>query len=531
MAMRRRLLRLNRMAQTALLAGVLVAASVVAHRWFARWDLTERREYTLAPATKRLLAGLDDQVVVNAYFSRQLPPYLVHLRRQVQDVLEEYRAYARGHLDLEFVDPGDDPAAEQRLRALGIPKLQLEVLERDQFQLSNVYLGLVLLHAGRQEVIPVIQDTGNLEYELTAALLRLTSPQRKGVGWVGAPAADPRGRTADPLRRELGRLYDLRELPAEGLAAVPEEVATLVVAGPRELPEQARYAVDQFVMRGGRAVFLVDHFEMPAGSLDALPVESGVHDLLERYGVKVARDVVGEPRLNAPAAFSSGFMQFRIAYPWWVRVPGAALDREHPVTARLEDLVLPWASSLEPVAPAPPGVTATVLARSSAEAFAASGSYDFSPQPQGREAAGQRAPAGDRPLAVLLTGKFPSFWRDRAAPAPAAGAAATTAAPPPRGESVETSVLVVGSSRLAEPEFLRQFPENGAFLLNAVDWMTFGPDLIGIRSRVADERVLAPVPERVKAAIKLLNVVGVPLLVALLGIVRLNARRRRRADA
>jgi len=529
MPMRRSLLRLNRMAQTALLAGVLVAAVVVAQRWFARWDLTERREYTLAPATRRLLAGLDDQVVVNAYFSRRLPPYLVHLRRQVQDVLEEYRAFSRGHLDLEFLDPGNDPAAEQRMRALGIPKLQLEILERDQFQLSNVYLGLVLLHAGRQEVLPVIQDTGNLEYELTAALLRLTSPQKKGVGWLGAPEPDPRGRAADPLRRELGRLYDLRELQAEGLASVPEEVATLVVAGPRELGEQARFAIDQFVMRGGRAVFLVDHFEMPEGTLDALPVESGVHDLLERYGVKVARDVVGEPRRNAPAAFSSGFMQFRIAYPWWVRVPGADLDREHPVTSRLEDLVLPWASSLEPVAPAPAGVTAKVLAKSSAEAFAAMGSYDFAPQPRGRETAGQQAPAAGRPLALLLSGKFPSFWRDKAPPAAASGAGAP--APQVRGESPETSLLVVGTSRLAQPEFLRQFPENGAFLLNAIDWMTFGPDLIGIRSRVSDERVLAPASERTKAAIKFLNIVGVPLLVALIGIVRLNARRRRRGEA
>ena len=66
-------------------------------------------------------------------------------------------------------------------------------------------------------------------------------------------------------------------------------------------------------MRGGRAIFLVDHFEIPEGSLAAVPAESGVHELLERYGVKVARDVVGEPRQNAPAAFSSGFMQFRIA--------------------------------------------------------------------------------------------------------------------------------------------------------------------------------------------------------------------------
>jgi gliding-associated putative ABC transporter substrate-binding component GldG len=520
-ARRRRLLKLNRIAQTALLAGVLVAANVVAQRWFARWDLTERREYTLSPATRKLLAGLEDQVVVNAYFSRRLPPYLTHLRGQVQDVLEEYRAYAGGRLDLEFLDPGSDAGADQRMRALGIPQLQLEVLERDQFQLSNVYLGLVLLHGGRQEVIPVVQDAGNLEYELTAALLRLTSPQKKGVGWLGGPAGDPRGRPVDPLKRELGRLYDLQELPPEGLASVPESIDTLVVAGPRELGEQALFAIDQFVMRGGRAVFLVDRVDIPEGTLSAFPLDSGVDELLAHYGVKVAQDVVGEPLLNAPAAFSSGFMQFRIAYPWWVRVPGPALDREHPVTSRLEDLVLPWASSLEPVAPVPGPVRARVLAKSSPDAYAQSGGYDFSPQPR-RDAGGERTSAAGRPLAVLLTGRFASFWRDKAPPAPAAGAGA----PPVKRDSPETSLLVVGTSRLAEPEFLRQFPENGAFLLNAVDWMTLGPELIGIRSRAADERVLGPVPERTKATIKLVTIVGVPLLIALVGILRLGARRR-----
>ncbi len=521
MATRRHLVRLNRIAQTAIIAGILVAANVVAQRWFTRWDLTERREYSLSPATKKLLGGLEDRVVVNAYFTRRLPPYLSNLRRQVQDELEEYRAFSRGRLEVEFVDPGDDPVAEQRLRSLGIPKVQLEVLERDQFQIRSVYLGLVVLHGGRQEVIPVIQETGNLEYELTAALLRLTSPVKKAVGWLGGSQEDPRSASGDPLRRELSRLYDLQELDPARLTVVPESVDTLVVGGPRALSEAARFALDQFIMRGGRAVFLVDHFEIPEGSLAAIPVESGVHDLLERYGVKVGRDVIGEPRLNAPAAFSSGFMQFRIAYPWWLRVPGTALDREHPVTAGLEDIVLPWASSLEPVVPAAGGVKATVLARGSQEAFRESGSYDFSPQPQ-RAIDPARSAAADSPLVVLLTGRFPSFWRDKAAPAlPAAGPARA-----PRAESAETSILVIGTSRLAQPDFLRQFPENAAFLLNAVDWMTLGPDLIGIRSRGADERLLPPVPEQAKTFIKVVNIVGVPLLIALLGILRLNARRR-----
>jgi ABC-type uncharacterized transport system involved in gliding motility auxiliary subunit len=96
-----------------------------------------------------------------------------------------------------------------------------------------------------------------------------------------------------------------------------------------------------------------------------------------------------------------------------------------------------------------------------------------------------------------------------------------------RASSPETSILVVGTSQLIAPDFLRQFPENGAFLLNAVDWMTMGPDLIGIRSRTAAERVLPPLPDRIRAGIKLFNVFGVPLLLALAGLVRIARRSRR----
>lgn len=518
--------KLNRFAQIALIAGILVAINVIAQRWFTRADLTERREYTLAPATKKALQGLDDVVTVNAYFSRKLPPYMANLSRQVQDMLEEYRAYAGGKLALELIDPGDDPAAVQKMRMLGIPQVQLQVLERDQFQLSSIYLGLALLYGGRQEVIPVVQDTGNLEYELTAALLRLTSPQKKTVGWLGGePAEAPLDRGGNLLRRELGKLYSVQEVGAAGLEKIPEGVQTLVVEGPQQLPDPARFALDQFLMRGGRAIFLVDHFLLPEGSMTPEPMESGVHDLLEHYGVKVHKDVVTEAYFNAPASFSSGFMQFRIPYPYWVRATRETLNREHPISGKIESIILPWTSSLEVAPPRGAAVKAEVLVRSSPEAQTETGNYDFSPQPRRGRAAATGA-AGERALAVLLTGKFPSFWRDQAPPLPAAGGAA----PAVLTESPETSILVLGTSRVAQMEFLRQFPENGAFLLNAVDWMTMGPDLIGIRSRVSDERVLARVPDQVKGAIKGLNVVGVPLLLVIIALVRLNVRRRKRAE-
>ena len=222
-----------------LVAGILIAVNVISQRFFFRIDLTHDQRYSIADATKEILGELDDVVNVNAYFSDDLPPYLVTLRGEVEDILDEYRAYSGGRLRVEFEDPGDDPMMQQKLRALGIPQLQLEVLEKDQFKVSTAYLGMALHFGGRKEVIPVVQDLSRLEYELTGALVRLTTVEKKAVAWMKSPSGQsPPGQGGSPLQGELSRFYDVREISAEDLASAGD-VKTLVVEAPRDLDDEA----------------------------------------------------------------------------------------------------------------------------------------------------------------------------------------------------------------------------------------------------------------------------------------------------
>jgi gliding-associated putative ABC transporter substrate-binding component GldG len=521
-------LRTHNLALILIVAGILVAVNIIAQRYFTRVDLTENREYTIAPATRNVLAGLDDVVNVTGYFSRKLPPYLINLRRQIRDILEEYRAYSRGKLEVEFVDPTDDPLLQQKVRMLGIPQVQLQIIDQEGFQATGAFLGLALYYGTNKEIIPFVQDTGGLEYELTSVLIRLTSPEKKRVGWVsGAPEEEPARGVGSPIRQELSRSYTVEEIAAASLEKVPEGVHTLVIDGPRNLSDQALFAIDQFLMRGGRGIFLVDHFAVPAGNLFSTPIESGVHELLEWYGVRVNQDVVVEPRResSALAAFSSGMLSFRIPYPFWARVSHEFLNREHPVTGKLEAVVLPWTSSLEVVLPEGSAVKAEVLAGSSGSSSIETAPYDFSPQ-RNMRAPGTKGEAKSRPLIVLLNGKFRSFWLDKTPPDSSEEGEAPEVLP----ESPETSILVVGNSRLVKSEFLMKFPEDGIFMLNAVDWMTLGPELIGIRSRASAERTLPAFPARAKSVLKVANIVGVPVLLAFFGLTRLALRRRRRNE-
>jgi ABC-2 type transport system permease protein len=503
-----------------LTAGILIAVNVIAQNVFVRADLTENRRFSVAPATRKVLEGMDDVVNVDAWFSRDLPPYLSTLRREVGDLLEEYGAYSGGNLNVRFRDPGDDPVEREKLRALGIPELQLEILEKDQFQLTTAYMGIALHYGGRTESLPVVQGTSRLEYELTSAILRLTAEEKKRIGWLGG-SAPAQGEA--PLQRELGRFYDVEHLSPAAPEAIGEGIDTLVLEGPRDLGDETRLAIDQFIMKGGKAVFLVDHYSLEGGGLFPAPFESGVHDMLETYGVRVNRDVVIEPVSNAQASFSSGFMQFRIPYPFWPRVGRKELSAEHPITAGLESVVIPWTSSLELVTGEGGEVRGEVLAASTPASWVESERYDFSPQRRLRLPADE-GELGSRPLALLLQGRFPSFWKDRQPP------------PAPEGsepmelieKSEETSILVVGSSSMARAEFLQQFPSDAVFLMNVLDWMTFGTDLIGIRSRTGGERVLDDLPHRTRTLLKVVNTVILPALLAVYGGVRLALRRRRR---
>ncbi len=165
---------------------------------------------------------------------------------------------------------------------------------------------------------------------------------------------------------------------------------------------------------------------------------------------------------------------------------------------------------------------ADVLASSSSQSWAESGQYDFSPQRKISLPA-DTTQMKSRPLAVMLSGRFRSFWDGKEPPVPAEGEE-------PRDllvESPETSILVVGTSHPARQEFLQLFPVDGVFLLNAVDWMTYGSDLIGIRSRTGGERVLPGLPQRAKTFLKVGNIVVFPALLALFGLSYLTIRRRR----
>ena len=515
----------NAVAFVVILFGILALINFLSTRRFIRADLTEDKRYTISDATKNVLNTLDDIVTVTAYFSTE-PAEVAQIRRNVRDVLDEYNAFSK-KLQLDFVSPADfDDAKKQELRFKGIPEVQINVVKEDKAEIANVYMGIGIGYGGKEEVLPVVQSTANLEYELTSTILKVTTKEAKTVGFLtGHDELDINAQNAQGLRTLLDKnakgQYNITTVNLQNGEPVNETVATLVVAGPRRaLTEREKYELDQFIMRGGRIIFLVDAIQLQPNTLQATPLSTGLNDMLAHYGITLGNNLLADRRFHDTARFQQGFMTVIQPYPYFVKIVKPNFSTEHTVTNQLEALTLPWTSSVD--AAAKEGTTATALAKTSEFGQSMQGYYNLMPSAQ--------LPPGDMQpyaVAVAVEGTFTSFYADKEIPPVAAAEEVEPAEPEPeerttKTESEQTQIVVVGTA-----QFLAQMRPDGInFFLNAVDWLTLGDALIGIRSHAITDRPLRETTELEKNFFKYLSIVGIPLLVVIFGLLRYFLKRR-----
>ena len=523
----------NTLAFVAIILGILALINFLSTRRFIRADLTEDKRYTISKATRNVLDTLDDIVTITAYFSTN-PAEVAQIRRDVRDVLEEYNAFSK-KLQIDFVNPAEfDDAQKQELRFKGIPEVQINVVRKDKAEIANVYMGISIGYSGKEEILPVVRSTANLEYELTSTILKVTTKEAKTVGFLtGHGEFDINAQNYQQFRQLLDKngqgQYNLTPVSFQDGKAVDNTVATLVVAGVQQpLTERDKYELDQFIMRGGRAIFLVDPIQMQPGTLQATPLITGLNDLLEHYGVKLGNNLLLDTRFHDTARFQQGFMTVIQPYPYFVKIVKPNFSKEHSITNQLEVLTLPWTSSLEIVSKE--GITATSLAKTGESGQSVQGYYNLMPN-----APLPSAESKAYTVAVALEGKFKSFYTDKEIPpvptaADEANASDDQALPPAQDadarttktESEQTQIVVVGTA-----QFLTQLRPDGVnFFLNTVDWLTLGDALIGIRSHTITDRPLREVSEIEKNFIKYLCIVGVPLIVIVFGLLRYFLKRR-----
>src|SRR2546427_6006240 len=161
---------------TALLVAGLVVLNLLGRHIAGRLDLTPGYAYTLSPATRRILGRLDDLVTIRLFASAALPPEVAFLKRDVDDLLRDYRAASNGKVRLVVADPSADTAAAREARTLGIPPVQFNVVGRGELQVKDGYLGIAVQYAEAVKTIPFVRQGNNPDNPLTSHL-RPPSPK------------------------------------------------------------------------------------------------------------------------------------------------------------------------------------------------------------------------------------------------------------------------------------------------------------------------------------------------------------------
>jgi ABC-type uncharacterized transport system involved in gliding motility auxiliary subunit len=414
--------------------------------------------------------------------------------------------------------------------------VQLQVIEKDKASVRNAYLGIAVQFEDRSQVIPVVRPEG-LEYDVMSSLLKVLRKEEKVLGIVTPP-----DRTFEKglarIRDFLAREYQVRQVAMGTGEKIADDIATLLVVGPENLSARDAFEIDQFVMRGGKAIVMVDAVQDPIEVLSGFgtPVaaQSGLDSVLATWGLRARREMVVD--IASPGLISYvqavGMMQLSMTrpYPPFIKTTSRTLSRTNPAVSQLESIVFPWVAPLEIVESMPEGVAVDTLARSPEKSWVQAGRFTLAPQSNWSPP----DPASQKsfPLAFAATGRFKSAFAGQAVPAaPGDTLGATTTGRTILAESPETQVVLVGSSYAIDDNMLAQYPDNAIFLLNMVDWVSLGDDLIGIRSRQVTDRPLKETSDRARAALRVLGIFGTPVLVILYGLGRAFSRRRVKKSA
>ncbi|QQR83918.1 GldG family protein [Candidatus Peregrinibacteria bacterium] len=501
---------------------ILLLVNGIGLRHFFRLDLTHNQFYALSDGSKALMNDLDDLVNVNVYFSNTLPTNLFFVRQYLEDILDELSSYSHGQLQVTYLNPDLPEVAEEAL-AVGVPQVQMNLIEKDKFEVKNGFLGISISYGDQTEVLPVVQTILNIEYDLVSAIKKVTAAERKKIGFVTGhqePALENNlslgQRDEEALtffRQGLERNYEVVEVKLSD-SALLNTIDTLVIAGSKQAyTADEQYALDQYLLNGGNVIVFLDGLGV-SPELVTTAQSVNLFDQIKHYGASINPNQLVLDVSNERVSFNDGYLNFLVAYPYWVKAVKAFFDQDHPVVGKLNSIVFPWVSSIQ-VSPSD-SVAATVLVRSSEQAWSLLAAEGMSLSPQAIQAPTSREQSN---LAVLLSGSFSSFFEARPA------LSASTDSRNLDFSRAPAQLLVVGSARFITDAVVEQFEDNLSFALNAVDYLTLDDSLIDIRSKRSFETPLKELTLRQRQLVKWIGILLVPMAVVAYGTFRFIRRR------
>ena len=506
---------------------ILVVINLISVNVFGRIDLTEGKIYSLSESSKQIVGSLDDRITVKCYFSEDLdPPYNANAR-YVKDQLDEYRSYSRGNLSFSFIDPIKDKK-EQEARSYQIPAVPMQTLRRDKMEIKQVYMGMVILFEDKQEVIPVIQNTASLEYEITRAIRKLTTSFTPKVAFTEGHGELDLKENLTYVDKVLGEEFEVQSINLKATKSIPADIQTIYVVGPKSpFSSWELYQLDQFLMRGGKLGLLIDRVQAEIQQGFAQPQNPGFDAFLTHFGVNVNSNMVIDAQC-AQIAIQQQQGQFRFQslkeYPLFPKV--TAFSKDNMIVKDLQSINLIFASTLDTTQFQSSPLKIEVLARTSKNTGILVPPYNIDPMRQWTKADFISSP---QPVGVAITGNFTSFFAGKPKPDMDTVLADNLGAvPETRLDSGDQGRLVVwGDADFISDQVLRD-QSNLIMFQNMTDWLSQDQGLISIRSKDVTGRPLKQTEDSTRTLVKFLNIFLMPAVVIVFGVARWQIRKQNR---
>lgn len=495
------------------------AVNIFSNASLTRWraDLTENNLYTLAQGTRNILSGLDERITLRLFLSDELSssvPAVASYAQRVEDLLREYQRYAGGNVELEIIDPEPFSPQEDEAQRHGLRSIPMNEGG------DPLYFGLVGSNAvDDTQVIPFFspQREKLLEYDLTRLIHQLNRTEQPVVGLVSPLPLKAPPRMGQPGRQswlivdQIEKLFTVESIDASK-GRIPDRVDVLMVVHPIDLSERMRFAIDQFVLSGGRALVFVDpYMEAEARTRRQATSASDLEPLFRQWGVELVDGrIAADMRFAERVRYQQNQRQVVGEFPVWLNVQPRQFSADDVVTANLGSVFM-----------ATPGVLRkrdgaatefTPLIRSSKQSMSLEASVVESATTPASIIEAYEPGVESLTLAARISGRAETAYPD-GPPAPDSGGAESPAenGKPASARPVETAgdinVIVVADADLLHEQFWAQrqnllgnqivvpTASNADLVVNALENLTGSNDLISVRSRGKFTRPFTKVTE------------------------------------
>ncbi|GJM04118.1 MAG: hypothetical protein DHS20C09_01090 [marine bacterium B5-7] len=489
---------------TCLFIATIILANTALTTW--RIDLTESKLFTLSEGTKNILGNLEEPVQLDFYFSQKAMsdfPLLVNYGARVRDMLEEFATHADGKLILNIIEPDTFSEAEDQAVASGLRTVSANSAG------DRAYFGIVGTNSTDDEkVIPFFQTNREsaLEYDITKMIFDLAYPERRKVGLVSqlpimATTGDPDGRdwTIISALQDSFEVHNLSQNPdtlAESIDV--DNIDVLMLVHPKKLENDVLYAIDQFLLRGGKAIIFIDpiaeldHTRPDPGNPNAIPnIQSYLPELLELWGLEMSKEkVVGD--INAAMRVQSDDPRNPqgVDYLPWLRMTEKNFNADDFSTSELNLIHMGTVGSLEIIEDK--GLTITPLIETSEQSTKLERDLLLFQRDPNVIMSNFKSENRKMLIAARINGKAKSYFPDGK---PAKDAEAKKYVDPKFVTEGELNLILIADTDIMADHFWIRSQEmfgvavpqpianNGDFIMNSIENLSGNTDLISLRGR------------------------------------------------